>query len=179
MRINEMITEGNALIFDKFSQAVFQEMYGGLCGEFVCWSLGLNGEGGGGNGGIRTSPVLNFKTHGLCRYISLNFELFISSWSFCKLLNPSEGLFWMFSEMVRGGEEANIGPLPIVLSNFWAKFWRLEQLFAVPATLSRLAFLRNFWAKFRFRAHIKHEKVKNCIENFSSCEFLECLSIFF
>ena len=35
--------------------------------------------------------------------ISLNFELFISSWSFCKLLNLSEGLLWMFSEMVRGG----------------------------------------------------------------------------
>ena len=31
-----MITEGNALIFDKFSQGVFQEMYGGLRGEFVC-----------------------------------------------------------------------------------------------------------------------------------------------
>ena len=43
MRINEMTTEGNALIFDKFSQAVFQEMYGGLCREFVCWSWGLNG----------------------------------------------------------------------------------------------------------------------------------------
>ena len=116
--------------------------------------------------------------------ISLNFELFISSWNFCKLLNLSEGLLWMFSEMVRGGggggrEEANIRPFPIVLGNFWATFWRLEQLFAVLATSSKLAFLSNFWANFRFRAHIKYEKVKNCIENFSSCECLECLSIFF
>ena len=110
---------------------------------------------------------------------SLNFELFISSWSFYKLLNLSEDLLWMFSEMVRGGEEANIRPFPIVLANFWVTFWRLEQLFAVLATSSKLAFLSNVWAKFRFRAHIKHEKVKNCIENFSSCEFLECLLIFF
>lgn len=27
--------------FNKLSQAVFQEMYGGQCGEFVCWSWGL------------------------------------------------------------------------------------------------------------------------------------------
>ena len=29
--------------FNKFSQAVFQEMYGGQCGEFVCWSWGFKG----------------------------------------------------------------------------------------------------------------------------------------
>ena len=39
MRINEMITKGNALIFDKFSQAIFQEMYGG-CVENLYVDLG-------------------------------------------------------------------------------------------------------------------------------------------
>ena len=35
--------------------------------------------------------------------ISLNFELFFLSWSFCKLLNLSGGLLWMFSKMVCRG----------------------------------------------------------------------------
>ena len=29
--------------FNKFSQTVFQEMYRGQCGEFVCWSWGFKG----------------------------------------------------------------------------------------------------------------------------------------
>ena len=51
--------------------------------------------------------------------------------------------------------------------------------FAVLATSSKFCLsLSNFWAKYRFRAHIKHEKVNDFIENFNSCEFLECLSLF-
>ena len=143
--------------------------------------LGLKWLRRRGNGGIRSSPVLNFKSHGLCRY-------FTKFWAFhlkLKFLQAFKPLWRSFMDVFgngawgAGGEEANIRPFPIVLGNFWATFWRLEQLFAVLATSSKRAFLSNFWAKFRFRAHIKHEKVKNCIENFSSCECLECLSIFF
>ena len=32
----------------------------------------------------------------------------------------------------------------------------------------------NFWAKYRFRAHIKHEKVDHFIGNFNLWEFLKC-----
>ena len=62
-------------------------------------------------------------------------------------------------------------PVSIVLDNVW----RLEQLFAVLATLSNFYicnFLRNFWAKYRFREHINHGKVNYFITNFNSCEFL-------
>ena len=108
--------------------------------------LGLKWLRRRGNGGIRTSPVLNFKTHGLCRY-------FTTFWAFhlkLKLLQAFKPLWRSFMDVFGngawggGGEEANIRPFPVVLGNFWATFWRLEQLFAVLATSSKLAFLSKF-----------------------------------
>ena len=40
------------------------------------------------------------------------------------------------------------------------------------------AFQSNFWAKYWFRAHIKHEKVNDFVENLNSCEFVEGLSCY-
>ena len=48
-------------------------------------------------------------------------------------------------------------------------FWRLEEFFAVLATSSNF-----FLAKCTFRAHIKHENVKEFIGNFNLWEFLKC-----
>ena len=40
----KMITKENMLwSINKFSQPIFQEVYGGWSGEFVCWSWGLRG----------------------------------------------------------------------------------------------------------------------------------------
>ena len=45
MRINVIITEENMLwSFNKFSQPIFQEIYEGHPGEFVCWSWCLKGS---------------------------------------------------------------------------------------------------------------------------------------
>ena len=54
-------------------------------------------------------------------------------------------------------------------------FWRLEQLFAVVATLRNFyicKFPRNTWATYRFREHINHGKVDDFITNFNLCKFL-------
>ena len=48
-----------------------------------------------------------------------------------------------------------------------------EQLFAVLATSSKFCLSEQFLSKYWFRAHIKHEKVNDFLENLNSCEFLE------
>ena len=55
-----------------------------------------------------------------------------------------------------------------VWSNF-LRFYNLEQV---------LPFRAIFLAKYCFRAHIKHEKVNDFVENLNSCEFLEGLSCY-
>ena len=54
-----------------------------------------------------------------------------------------------------------------------SNFWRLEQLFAVLATSSNFCLSDNFWAKYWFGIHIKHEKVNDFVESFNSCKFIE------
>ena len=70
-------------------------------------------------------------------------------------------------------------PVPIVLGNFWATFGVWSNFLQFWQPRANFAFLSNFWAKYRFGAQIKNEKVNDFIENFNSCEFLECLSNFF
>ena len=42
MRISEMLTLGKMLwFFNKFSQLIFREIYGGKSGEFACWYWGF------------------------------------------------------------------------------------------------------------------------------------------
>ena len=69
-------------------------------------------------------------------------------------------------------------PVPIVLGNFWATFGVWSNFLQFWQPRANFAFLSNFWAKYRFGAQIKNEKVNDFIENFNSCEFLECLSNF-
>ena len=64
-----------------------------------------------------------------------------------------------------------IGPVPILLGNFWATFGIWSNVLRFCSNLPKFfVFLSNFWAKYRFRAHIKHEKVSDFIENFNLLE---------
>ena len=59
-------------------------------------------------------------------------------------------------------------------------FWRLEQRFAVLAASSKFCLSEQFLSKILhwFRAHIKHEKVNDFVENLNSCDLLEGLSCY-
>ena len=48
----------------------------------------------------------------------------------------------------------------------------MERLFAVLAISNNFAFLSNLEAKYRFRSHIKLDKVNNFVANFKGCVVL-------
>ena len=64
-----------------------------------------------------------------------------------------------------------IGPVPILLGNFWATFGIWSNVLRFYSNLLQFfVFLSNFWVKYIFRAHINHEKVSDFIENFNLLE---------